>query len=67
MTKWSISFEDTSLAAKGELAHRLQCRTACNAAPPANSKMAAREPQNEGQGLERCQPRGFLGALVNFG
>ena len=41
---WKIIF-NTSLAAKGALAHRLQRRTACNAAPPAKSKMAARVPQ----------------------
>ena len=44
--------KNTSLAAKGALAHRLQLRTACNSAPPAKSKMAAR-------GLERCLPLGF--------
>ena len=47
---------NTSLAAKGPLAHRLQRRTA---APPAKSKMAARGPQNGGRGLERCLPLGF--------
>ena len=36
--------------------HRLQRRTACNAAPPASG------PQNGRQGLERCLPLGF-GAL----
>ena len=30
--------------------------TACNAAPPAKSEMAARGPQNGGRGLERCLP-----------
>ena len=30
-----VSFTNTSLAAPGALAHRLQRRTACNAAPPA--------------------------------
>ena len=53
---------NTSLAAKGALANRLQRRTACNAAPPAKSKMAARGPQNGRRGLERCLPLGF-GAL----
>ena len=33
---------NTSLAAKGALAHRLQRRTACNTSPPAESKMADR-------------------------
>ena len=50
---------NTSLAAKGALAHRLQRRTACNAAPPAKSNMAARGPQNGRRGLERCLPLGF--------
>ena len=31
---------NTSLAAKGALAHRLHCRTACNTSPPALFKMA---------------------------
>ena len=31
---------NTSLAAPGALAHRLQRRTACNTSPPAISKMA---------------------------
>ena len=31
---------NTSLAAPGALAHRLQRRTACNTSPPALSKMA---------------------------
>ena len=57
---------NTSLAAKGALAHRLHRRTACNAAPPAKSKMAARGPQNGGRGLERCQLSRFLGILSNF-
>ena len=48
--------ENTSLAAKGALANRLQRRTA---APPAKSKMAARGPQNGRGGLERCLPLGF--------
>ena len=33
--------------------------TACNAAPPAKSKMAARGPQNGRGGLQRCLPLGF--------
>ena len=49
-------FENTSLAAPGALAHRLQRRTACNAAPRASG------PQNGRRGLERCLPLGF-GAL----
>ena len=51
--------ENTSLAAPGALAHRLQRRNACNAAPPAKSKMAARGPQNGRWGLESCPPLGF--------
>ena len=47
---------NTSLAAKGALANRLQRRTACK------SKMAARGPQNGRRGLERGLPLGF-GAL----
>ena len=43
---------NTSLAAKGAL-------TACNAAPPAKSKMAASGPQNGRRGLDRCLPLGF--------
>ena len=45
-----------SLAAPGALAHRLQRRTDCNAAPRASG------PQNGRRGLERCLPLGF-GAL----
>ena len=33
--------------------------TACNAAPPAKSKMAASGPQNGRRSLERCPPIGF--------
>ena len=48
----NIYYLNTSLAAKGALAHRLQRRTACNAAPlqrctaapPAEPKMAAMGP-----------------------
>ena len=47
---------NTSLAAPGALAHRLQRRTACNTAPRASG------PQNGRRGLERCLPLGF-GAL----
>ena len=46
--------KNTSLAAKGALAYRLQRRIAF-----AKSKMAARGPQNGGQGLERYLPLGF--------
>ena len=34
------NMKNINLAAPGTLAHRLQCHTACNAAPPAKSKMA---------------------------
>ena len=54
---------NTSLAAKGALAHRLQHRTSCNAALPAKSKMASRGPQN---GLERCLSIGFWALLTTF-
>ena len=33
-------YTNTSLAAPGALAHRLQRQTACNTSPPALSKMA---------------------------
>ena len=49
----SKGIKNTSLAAPGALAHRLQRRTACNAAPPAGG------PQNGRRGLERCLPLGF--------
>jgi len=67
----SKSFDDnnksnTSLAAPGALAHRLQRRTACNAAPPAKFKMAVSGPQNGRRGLERCLPPRFLDILTNF-
>ena len=42
---------NTSLAAPGALAHRLQRRNACNAVPPAKSKMAASGPPNGQRGL----------------
>ena len=45
--------QNTSLAAQGALAHRLQRRTACNAAPPASG------PQNGRRGLERGLTLGF--------
>ena len=38
--KFAVPFLNTSLAAPGELAHRLQRRTACNTSPPTLSKMA---------------------------
>ena len=53
------NLKNTSLAAPGALAHRLQRRAACNATPPAKSKMAARGRQNGRRGLERCLPLGF--------
>ena len=43
--KWDLNL-NTSLAAPGALAHRLQRITACNASLPAKSKMAARQPKN---------------------
>ena len=46
--------KNTSLAALG------QSLPACNTAPPAKSKMAARGPQNGQWGLERCLPLGFF-------
>ena len=45
--------KNTSLAAKGALAYRLQRRTF------AKSKMAARGPQNDQRGLESCLPTDF--------
>ena len=35
-----LEYVNTSLAAPGALAHRLQRRTACNTSPPTLSKMA---------------------------
>ena len=40
LKKKTVLNENTSLAAPGALAHRLQRRTACNTSPPAISKMA---------------------------
>ena len=51
--------QNTSLVAKGN------SLTACNAAPPPKSKMAARGPQNGRRGLERCLPQ-VSGAPVNL-
>ena len=51
---------DTGLSALGALAHR---RTG-HAAPPAQSKLAARGSQNSQWGLERCQPLLFF--IYNF-
>ena len=42
---YACNLKNTSLVAKGALAHHLQCCTACNTAPPAKSKMAARGPK----------------------
>ena len=52
-SKFKNLYKNTSLEAKGALAHRLQLRTA------AKSKMAARGPQNDRWGLERCLPLDF--------
>ena len=49
----NVRLKDTSLAAKGALAHRLQRRTACKI------KMAAKGAKNVRRGLERCLPIGF--------
>ena len=57
---------NTSLAAPGALAHRLQRRTACNAAPPAKSKMAFRGPQNGWRGLERGVTLGYWPFQATF-
>ena len=51
--------KNTSLAAKGALAHRLQRHTACNPTPPSKFKMAAKGPQSGRRGLERCLSPGF--------
>ena len=56
LNEYSIN---TSLAAKGPLAHRLQRLHHRTAAPPAKSKMAGRGPQNGRLGLEKCLPLGF--------
>ena len=52
-TKSMVFKENTSLAAKGALANRLQCRTACKIQ---NGRQGA--PKWQG-GLERCLPLGF--------
>ena len=54
------AFYNTSLAAPGALAHRLQRRTACNAAPPASG------PQNGRRGLERGPILGYLALPSTF-
>ena len=51
---------NTSLAAMGVLAHRLQHTTACK------SEMDARGPQNGWLGLERCSTLGFCSLLSTF-
>ena len=61
-----LTFINTNLATKEALAHRLQRCSACNAAPPSKSKMAAREPQNGRQGLERGEPLGFWALPSTF-
>ena len=54
LTLWAQHmFENTSLAAEGALAHRLQRRTACKIQ---NGRQGA---QNVRGGLERCLPLGF--------
>ena len=50
----------TSLAAPGALSHRLQRRTACNAAQPASG------PQNGGRGLERGPILGYWALPSTF-
>ena len=51
-------FFNTSLVAPGALAHRLQ-RLQNPKWPPGGPKMAARGPQNGGQGLERDLTLGY--------
>ena len=48
------------IAAPGALAHRLQRRTACNAALPASGL------QNGRRSLEKCLPLGFGALLSTF-
>ena len=50
---WIDKYTNTSLAAKGALANRLQCRTA------SKIQNGRRGPQNGGRGLERSLPLGF--------
>ena len=52
--------KNTSLAAQGALAHRLERRTACKAAPPASG------PQNGRRGLERGPILGYWALLSTF-
>ena len=53
----------TSLAAPGALAHRLQRRTACNAAPPATPLRPTYTPQIK---KRRSLLYSNLGAPINF-
>ena len=55
------NIKNTSLAAKGALANRLQRRTACKIQ---NSRQG---PQNGRGGLERCLPLGFWAFPSTFG
>ena len=54
------NLKNTSLAAPGALAHRLQRRTACNAAPRASG------PQNGRRGLERGPILGYWALPATF-
>ena len=54
---------NTSLAAPGALAHRLQRRTACNAAPPATPLGPTHTPQIK---KRRSLLYSNLGAPINF-
>ena len=55
--------ENTSLAAQGALAHRLQRRTACNVAPPATPLRPTYTPQIK---KRRSLLYSNLGAPINF-
>merc|ERR1712122_405735 len=57
------SVTNTSLAAPGALAHRLQRRTACNAAPPATPLRPTYTPQIK---KRRSLLYSNLGAPINF-
>ena len=58
-----LTGKNTSLAAPGALAHRLQRRTACNAAPPATPLRPTYTPQIK---KRRSLLYSNLGAPINF-
>ena len=57
---------NTSRAALGELAHRLEHRTAWNTPPPDRSKMTTRVPKNGRQGLDIGPMLGYYTLQLTF-